>query len=301
LHDRADKASVFSRDEVQGLFKELLHQSYMSGGLEVFTKLYDGWSGGRIRASGEKKVLDSVPVSFLMFLMGILTETAEVLTVTNYRSGFLTRFVYVIGSRPPGYESPPLEQGSDENGGEDLVFNGMMNHLVANRAWWEMRGGDGKTFRVKADDDAWRRYQAFMKAADQAANESQYAEIVGTTTERMQITVLKLATIFAMDDRSLKVKMSHMLQAISFAGEWFDNAVTVASMVSESEWQRDVDKLEAFINQKGGKISYAMAYRAFKDKRAFEFEEMVVALERRGVLNRVQAGSRWTLEIEYHE
>lgn len=301
LHDRANKASVFSRDEVQGLFKELLHQSYMSGGLEVFTKLYDGWSGGRIRASGENKVLDSVPVSFLMFLMGILTETTEVLTVTNYRSGFLTRFVYVIGSRPPGYESPPLEQGTDEGGTEDPVFTGLMNHLIANRAWWEMRGGDGNTFRVKAEDDAWLRYQQFMKDADEAANNSQYAEIVGTTTERMQITVLKLATIFAMDDRSTKVKMGHMLQAISFAGEWFDNAVTVASMVSESEWQRDVDKLEAFINQKGGKISYAMAYRAFKDKRAFEFEEMVVALERRGVLNRIQNGSRWTLEIEYHE
>jgi len=301
LHDRANKASVFNRDEVQGLFKELLHQSYMSGGLEVFTKLYDGWSGGRIRASGEKKKLPSVPVSFLMFLMGILTETAEVLTVTNYRSGFLTRFVYVIGSRPEGYVAPPLEQGDDEKGGEDPVFNGLINHLAINRSFWEMRGGDGNTFRLKADEDAWARYQEFMLQANKAADDSQYAEIIGSTTERMQITVLKLATIFAMDDRSTKIKMPHMLQAMSFAGEWFDNAVTVASMVSESEWQRDVDKLESFINSKGGKITYAAAYRAFKDKRAFEFEEMVVALERRGVLNRTANGNRWTLEIEYHE
>lgn len=302
LHDRANKATVFSRDEVQGLFKELLHQSYMSGGLEVFTKLYDGWSGGRVRATGEKKVLDSVPVSFLMFLMGILTESAEVLTVTNYRSGFLTRFVYVIGSRPEGYEPPPLEQGKrTEGGSQDPVFDGMMNHLITNRAWWELRGGDGQTFELVVEDDAWTRFQEFMVEASRAADDSPYAEVIGTTTERMQITVLKLATIFAMDDRATKVKMQHMLQAIGFAGEWFDNAVTVASMVSESEWQRDVDKLEAYINQKGGKISYAMAYRAFKDKRAFEFEEMVVALERRGVLNRIQNGSRWTLEIEYHE
>jgi hypothetical protein len=305
LHDRAHQASVFSRDEVQGLFKELLSQSYMAGGLEVFTKLYDGWSGGRIRASGEKKILESVPVSFLMFLMGILSESADVLTVTNFRSGFLTRFVYVIGSRPEGYEAPPLQQGSREGGKEDAVFNGLMNHLAANRAWWDNRPGvdraEGLTHEFMAEDDAWERYLEYSKAADKAAENSPYAEIIGTTTERMNITVLKLATIFAMDDRSLIIKKRHVLAAIAFAGEWFDNAVTLASMVSESEWQRDVDNLEKFIVGKGGSVSYSSAYRAFKDKRAFEFEEMVIALERRGTLNRVPNGNKFVLEMEYHE
>lgn len=305
LHDRAHQASVFSRDEVQGLFKELLSQSYMAGGLEVFTKLYDGWSGGRIRASGEKKILESVPVSFLMFLMGILSESADVLTVTNFRSGFLTRFVYVIGSRPEGYEAPPLQQGSREGGKEDVVFNSLMNHLSANRAWWDNRPGvdraEGLTHEFMAEDDAWERYLEYSKAADKAAENSPYAEIIGTTTERMNITVLKLATIFAMDDRSLVVKKRHVLAAVAFAGEWFDNAVTLASMVSESEWQRDVDNLEKFIVGKGGSVSYSSAYRAFKDKRAFEFEEMVIALERRGTINRVPNGNKFVLEMEYHE
>jgi hypothetical protein len=305
LHDRAHKSSVFSRDEVQGLFKELLSQSYMAGGLEVFTKLYDGWSGGRIRASGEKKILESVPVSFLMFLMGILSESADVLTVTNFRSGFLTRFVYVIGSRPEGYEAPPLRQGSRDNGTEDEVFNGLMNHLSANRAWWDMRPDvdreAGHTHEFLAEDDAWDRYLEYSKAADKAAENSPYAEIIGTTTERMNITVLKLATIFAMDERSLMIKKRHMLSAIGFAGEWFDNAVTLASMVSESEWQRDVDSLEKFIVGKGGSVPYSVAYRNFKDKRAFEFDEMVVALERRGVINRVSNGNKFVLEMEYHE
>jgi hypothetical protein len=305
LHDRAHKASLFSRDEVQGLFKEVLSQGYMAGGLEVFTKLYDGWSGGRIRASGEKKILLSVPVSFVMFMMGILSESTEVLTVTNYRSGFLTRFVYVIGSRPEGYEAPPLEQGDDKHDGEDLVFNGLTNHLAANRAFWETRPDvnrdEGITHRFMADEDAWKRFQEFQAAADKAANNSQYAEVIGTTTERMQITVLKLAALLAMDERSVKIKMRHMLSAISYAGEWFDNAVKVASMVSESEWQRNVDDLEKFINSKGGKTSYAMAYRNFPGKKAFEFEEMVVALERRGILNRVPNGNKFVLELEYKE
>lgn len=301
LADRPHKSTMFNSDEAQGFFNQLLQQTYMAGGKAIFTKLYDGWSGGRVRASGDKKKLPSVPVNFLIFLMGILTETADVLTVTDFKSGFLARFVYVIVSRPDDYQAPLLEQGSDDDGGEDLVFNGLVAHLSRNRSWWAMRGGDGKTFRLKAEDDAWARFQEFMLEVDRVAANTTYAEIVSTTAERLQITILKLATLFAMDDRSTKVKMSHMLQAISYAGKWLDNAITMASMVSESEWQRDVDKLEVFINTKGGKVTYAAAYRAFKDKRAFEFEEMVVALERRGVLNRIPNGNRWTLEIEYHE
>lgn len=301
LHDRANKSSVYDRDEVQGLFKELLNQSYMSGGLEVFTKLYDGWSGGRIRASGDKKVLESVPVSFIMFMMGILTETADILTVTNYRSGFLTRFLYVIGSRPEGYKAPPMEQIDEDEEKEDKTFNGLVAHLALNRNYWEMLGGEGKTFGLRAEKDAWARLQQYESDVTQAAEDSPYAEIISTTAARMVISTLKLATLLAMDDRSQTVKLIHVLQAISYAGEWFDNSVQVASMVSESDWQRDVDKLENFINAKGGKIGYPAAYRAFKDKRPFEFEEMLSALESRGVLNRVQVGNRWILEVNYDE
>lgn len=301
LHDRANKATVYDRDEVQGLFKELLHQSYMSGGLEVFTKLYDGWSGGRVRASGEKKIMESVPVSFIMFMMGILTETADVLTITNYRSGFLTRFLYVLGKRPDGYKAPPMEQTSEEEVEDDKVFNGLVKHLALNRNFWEMRGSDGKTYALRAEPDAWARLQEFEADVADKAAESPYAEIIDTTSSRMVISTVKLSALLAMDERSLTIKKSHVLQAIAYAGEWFDNAVTVASMVSESEWQRDVDKLEEFIVSKGGRIGYSAAYRQFKEKRPFEFEEMLGALEARGVLTRIQNGSRWVLEVSYED
>ena len=299
LLDRANKASVFARDEVQGLFKELIHQSYMSGGLETFTELYDGWAKGRVRATGDKKVQEAVPVSFIMFMMGILTESADVLTVTNFRSGFLTRFLYVLGSRPEDYVPPAIEQSSEEDDKEDQVFNGLMNHLIRNRGYWELYVDEGQTVPLRADDDAWARYQKFESDVRKAAGETLYAEVIATTSERTIHSTLKLAAILAMDDKKQKIAMTHMLQAIGYAGEWFTNAVTMASMVSESDWQRDVDKLEQFINSKGGTVSYAVAYRAFQDKRPFEFEEMIAALEQRGVLTREKNGSRWTLKVSY--
>lgn len=301
LHDRANKASVFDRDEVQGLFKEVLNQGYMAGGLEVFTKLYDGWSGGRLRASGDKKELKSVPVSFIMFMMGILSETADVLTITNYRSGFLTRFLYVIGRRPEGYKPPPIEQASEEEESEDKVFNGLVNHLELNRNYWSMLGDEGKTVPVRMENDAWARFQKFEQDVLERAEDSAYAEIIETTASRMVISVLKLATLLAMDDRSRTVKTIHVLQAVAYAGEWFDNAEAVASMVSASEWERDVDQLENYIQGRGGSCSLAHAYSRFPQKRPKEFEEMIVALESRGVLERHANGNRWLLELKYKD
>lgn len=300
LHDRAHKASLYDRDEVQGLFKELMSQSYMSGGLEVFTKLYDGWSGGRLRASGDKKKMESVPVSFLMFLTGILTEVADVLTVTNYRSGFLTRFLYVVGSRPEDYEPPPIEQASEKDEREDTIFKSLVEHLRRNRNYWEMYGGRdlGGTHPLRVEDDAWVRFQEYERDVVRTANESRYAEIIGTTSDRMVISTLKLACLLAMDDRCMKVEMRHVLQAIAYAGEWFDNASRVASMISESEWQRDVDTLEDFIMSKGGTAAYGVAYKQFPDKRPTEFDEMVQALESRGTLKRQRNGAKWILQME---
>jgi hypothetical protein len=234
-----------------------------------------------------------------MFMMGILTESADVLTVTNFRSGFLTRFLYVVGHRPDGYAPPPIEQSREEEDKKDPVFDGLIEHLARNRQYWEMYGGDGDTVPIRATDEAWARYQKFERDVRDAARETMYAEVIATTSERTVHSTLKLAAILAMDEKSKRIELRHMLSAIGYAGEWITNAVTMASMVSESEWQRDVDKLEQFINSKGGSVSYAVAYRHFQDKRPFEFEEMIAALEQRGVLIREKNGSRWTLKVSY--
>lgn len=303
LQDRANKSSIIMRDEAQGFFQEMAHQSYMAGGISYFTKLYDGMSGGRARASGDKKIAPSVPISFVFYMLGILEESAEVLTVGNYKQGFLTRFLYIIAERPEDYVEPPFEFADNEEVEEtDEVFNAFVKHFALNRNHWEMlAGGDDKLYKLKIDSDAAERFTKFFADAADRANATSYADIISSTTERMSLSTLKLAALLAMDERSDRIKLQHILQAIGYAGDWFDNAIRVASMISESEWQRDVDKLEQFINSKGGKVGYATAYRAFPQKRPFEFEEMLAALESRGVLTRVQQGARWVLQVDYSE
>lgn len=302
LQDRANMSSIITRDEVQGFFDEMTTQSYMAGGISYFTKLYDGWSGGRARASGDKKIAPSVPISFIFFLLGILEDSAESLTIRNYKQGFLTRFVYVLADRPADYVEPPIAFTEDEETEEtDAVFNGFATALSTTRNFWSMRAGEGEMIKLTIEQSAIERFQQFREDVAKAAANTPYADIIDSTSDRMTLTVLKLAGLLTMHDRGNKITLEHMLQAISYAGEWFDNAVRVASMISESEWQRDVDKLEQFINSKGGRVNYNVAYRAFSNKRPFEFEEMLNALESRGILNRIQNGSRWVLEVSYEE
>lgn len=303
LPEWANLSVVYARDEVQGLFAEMLHQSYMTGGRDVMTKLYDGWTPSRARASGDKKLTKSVPVSFIMSLTGILTETAEILTVKDFKSGFLTRFLYVIAERDPDYVKPPTQQAPrDEDDDEgDKVFDAFVKRFQMNKTFWEMYVADGKTMRIYIEDDAWARFQEFEDAVEAAVADTRHREVVGSSAERMTISVLKIAALLAMDERSMTVQMSHMLQAISYAGEWFKNLIVIAGMISESEWERDCTELEKFVMTRGGKCTYAQAYRQFPSKKPQEFEQMVQALEGRGVLARTQAGNTWALEINVKE
>ena len=291
---------VYARDEVQGLFAELLGQSYMSGGEAVMTKLYDGWSPSRARASGDKKKTKSVPVSFIMSLTGILTETTDILTIKAFKSGFLTRFLYVTAERPPGYVKPPIEQApsDDEEDEGDLVFDSFVQRFQLNKNYWEMYVADGNTLRIFVEDDAWDRYQKFEEDIETAVQDTFHREVVSSSADRLIISVLKVAALLAMDERSHTVQMSHMLQAIAYAGEWFKNLVLIAGMISESDWERDVTQLEKFILSKGGRCTYAQAYRQFTSKKPQEFDQMVDALVQRGICSRSQSGNSWVLQIK---
>jgi hypothetical protein len=96
--------------------------------------------------------------------------------------------------------------------------------------------------------------------------------------QRLALSVWKCAILLAMHEQKEQVELRHMLTAIYYSQDWFKNLIKMASAISASEWQRDVDKLEALVVDRGGKIRYEEAYRKFSNKRKREFDEMVQAL-----------------------
>ena len=238
-----------------------------------------------------------------MSLTGILDEAANVLTVKDFKNGFLTRFLYVTAERPDDYVRPITKQApKDEEDDEgDAVFDAFVQRFQQNKTFWEMYVADGETYRIYIEDEVWDRWNQFEADVEEAVKSTKHQEVISTTAERMTHSVLKVAALLAMDDRSMTVQMHHLLQAIAYAGEWFRNLVRIAGMISESDWERDVSDLEKFIASRGGRCTYAQAYRQFTSKKPQEFEQMVQALEGRGAKIRNQAGNSWALEINTKE
>ena len=88
-----------------------------------------------------------------------------------------------------------------------------------------------------------------------------------------------------------------MLTAIYYSENWFENLVKMASAISASEWQRDVDQLEAFVFDRGGKIRYEEAYRKFNHKKKREFDDIVEALRSQARVISVVDNRKTYLEV----
>jgi predicted N-acyltransferase len=71
----------------------------------------------------------------------------------------------------------------------------------------------------------------------------------------------------------------------------------MAGAISASEWQREVDNLEAVILSKGGRMRYEEAYKKFSNKRKREFDEMVEALRSQARLNVKMENQKIFLEL----
>lgn len=301
LGERANQSSLLHADEVQDVFREVFTQGYLTGLIGYWTQLYSGKSRGQVRSTGDKQVIKATPVNFMMYMTGIITHVAEILTVKHFESGFLTRFLYVlVEPRPYDPDADLLRQSAATTTTYvDPVRESLVNHIAVNRNHWSMRVSRDATTPIRFSDPALTRMNEFQKHIKRLIISSHRFETLKGPIERLIISVAKCAALFAMDERKPVIELEHVLNAIDLAEDWYDDLQTIASMISESDWQRDLLKLEKFIAAKGGKITYEAGYSQFIDKRPKEFLELVDGLEDMGRIIQVRQGNRVTLEINY--
>jgi hypothetical protein len=303
LSGRDKQTSLFHRDEVQGMFKDFINKTYMATAAERFTELYDGHvpvivrsTGGTTAGKGMQS--ERAETNFLMYLMGITSKTADVLTTEYFRSGFLARFIYVIADAPErSYESEAIQQ-SDEV--EVTVRDDEMHEIVRSLydayLYWQKKGAPFPR-PVRLTQEALDRFNAFKWDMGNYTQNHEQEESIEPSRQRLALSVWKCAILIAMYDKSDEVELQHILIAISYSEDWFRNLVRMASAISASEWQREVDFLEEFIVLKGGRITYQEAYKRFSNKRKREFDEMVEALKSQARIFLTNEGSKLYLEI----
>jgi len=289
LSARDKLTSLFHRDEVQGMFKEFITKTYMSTAADQFTELYDGHVPVVIRSTGGKSPGAAVQseraeTNFIMYLMGITSKVTEILTVDYFRSGFLARFMYVIADAPErSYELEAIDQAPEHETvvTQDFEMDEIVKSLYHAKLWWEKKGAPFPR-PIRMTDEALERFNKFKWDMGSYVEGHEDEDSIEPSRQRLSLSIWKVAILLAMYDKSDVVEVRHVLIAIHYGEGWFMNLERMAKSISESEWQREVDFLEAFITSKGGKIRYDEAYRRFGNKRKREFDEMIEALRSQG-------------------
>jgi hypothetical protein len=298
LAERDKQTSLLHRDEVQGMFKDFINKTYMASAAERFTELYDGHVPVTIRSSKGKAQTERAETNFIMYLMGITSKTADVLTTEYFRSGFLARFIYVTAPTPPRTkESEDIQQADEyEVAIRDEELDDMIRTLSESVMFWQKRNGGGVK-PVRLSEAAMKRFNDFKWEMGNYAENHPEKDSIEPSRQRLALSIWKCAVLLAMYEKSEEVNEEHILTAIYYAEEWFWNLVQMAGAISASEWQRDVDRLETVIVDKGGKIRYEEAYKKFNNKRKREFDEMVLALTSQGRIQAVTENQKQYLEV----
>jgi hypothetical protein len=266
LSGRDKMTSLFHRDEVQGLFKEFVTKTYMAAAADQYTELYDGRVPVMLRTTGAQNGAKAIQTeraetNFIMYLMGITSKVAEILTVDYFRSGFLARFIYVVADAPERTrESEDLDQADEyETRVQDTEMENLTRSLYDSALWWQKKGGVFPR-PIFMEKDALDRFNQFKWEMGEYVQGHDHEESIEPSRQRLALSAWKIAVLLAMYERSEKVQLRHVLIAIHYTEGWYANLVRMAGAISASEWQRDVDSLEAVVLAKGGKMRYEEAY-----------------------------------------
>ena len=290
LLKRPNRSALLHRDEAQGWIQEMDKKAYMAGAKGKMTELYDGHVSGKLRATGDQNRRGSVDVSLTLFLMGIASQVADYLTQDDFRSGFLTRFIYVEAEPPPrSAKSDYLEQADIREVKQgDEVFTAMVKQIEASRQHWEdfTPSPDAPTVPVPCVPEAWKRLNKYITDVLDAAEGHQRHQIIEAASDRLTKSILKAATLLAMLDRCDEVQVEHMLVAINYSSSWFGHMVNMANRISESGWARSQKQVEEFLLMKGGTVKWEMVYRHFRsDLTADQFLKIIQALTDAGIID----------------
>lgn len=259
LAERANQSTLYDRDEAQQLIEDIKGgKSYLKGFFETLNELYDGKAHGRLRST--KKTAEA-PVNFVQYLMGIRSQIQDNLEHKDFASGWGPRNIFVRGEAAPRTrENARLKQGN-RNGdkGPDRKKMELVMALTDARDFWARKAGGDRAYpyTMYFEDDAWERMTDLEWDLKEYFSKHPRYEIIKPCIERLTINVMKAAVLFAMMNKRDEANMEDVVNARYYAAQWVEDLVVVIEGVNESMDQRMLDKIEKFLLDNDGLVTYA--------------------------------------------
>lgn len=298
LPDRNGRTSVFYRDEAHGLLYEQAKKRYLAGVREHMTELFTGRARIAVRVGNlkehEERDLSVIRTNFLMFLCGTLDQVTASLTINDYQSGHLARFLIAEADPPPvTEESMYTDQFDGQTPADDVVRQGLINDLFSARSFWMEETAPGETVMVPFDDVTWRRLQKAKYELYKAAETHELKEVLLPTTARMGDSMMKVAILLAMCDREKIVRMPHLLKAMDLTEEWYRSTARVAGKILHSEWAARQNEILASIQARKEGVTEQEIYARFRSKmQEKEIESGLHVLAKAGLIHKTMERAR---------
>lgn len=293
------RTSVFFRDEAHGLLYEQDKKRYMVGLREYMTELYGGRVRIRLRVSNitQDGELPSgnIRTNFVMFLCGTLDQVTSALTIDDYQSGHLARFLVAEADPPPmTKEDMYIDQYDGVDRSDDIVRRSLVNELAAARHYWLTQvKGFGRPKMIPFSDEAWKRYLDAKWTIYDTANKHELSEVLLPTTDRMGTSVMKCAILIAMSEKANRVEMRHVLKAIALAEEWYQATATIAGRILHSSWSARQEELLTAARSRVDGITQQELYTRYRTRmQEKDIESDLNVLMKAGLIKKVAERGR---------
>ena len=300
LGSRDGQVSLVHRDEVQGYFKEIFTKSYLSGLTQYLAGLYDGNVPVTLRATEGRSQKKRASTIFNFLGVGIMNDVAKTLTQSNFRDGFLARFVWAVADPPMlTRESSDVDQGdvTQANAEDDLEITEFCNQFARTHRHL----GHGEPKQLLFDEPTLKRFNQWKWQLLSRVQESIYTETLSPSVERLSYSVWVAAALLAMHEQSTVIRMPHLLAALSQAEYWYYDMERMVGMIASSDFQRKVDSLENFVAKgKDGRRTIAVVYQNMlktEGLRKGEVDEIIDNLRSQGRIKTSRQVTTMYLEV----
>lgn len=261
LNTKPRRSSLYAVDEWQDTLAAASKKgSYIAGLIPFLTKAYDGIIPGVLRKTGTNKYHKGTDHYLSFYGTGIFNQAAEALSVERIESGFVPRTLIVVDQRDgftPGADDIRFMDESDTRR-SDSIRRVLSTALVGAIKYWDLKYQERAsvcTYNedprcvIQCDDDAFRRWQVYaydvgLLAANHPTNPRQMFPVC----ERMSFSVLKVAALLALVERSDTIRMRHVLKAIAVADTWAKCSEALVNEVCNNGFAKQVREIETYVS-----------------------------------------------------
>lgn len=292
LLQRDNLPSLFSSDEASGWFKRIKSSEWNSG----MEDLLADWYMGRVSASNKINLKElrgkSATTSLNLHMFATPDRLVETLTRDQFMSGFLARVMWTFGN--PRVETDEMFDIFKDSAGKvenveikPVELQTLAADLMSARTWIETPVALKPTSEAKE-----RMAQAYKEMYSFWRGKKNWDLIEPSITRHVE-TMAKAAGICAVYRADEEITLEDALHAIQQVEEWVKNLVRVAELISQGDWQRNVNAIEEWIkSRKNQRATRAQVFHQFKNmiqKDGRELDGFLSYLVESGSLNREDA------------